>query len=184
MLDSLKRVFKSFDSHDVRYVVIALALLAGCQKAEPVPDGAAGDVGEPASRPAPLPDDSQKYNVTATKDANSPTGVYIPKNLRDAFAELDKMLNPALKEEFRKRPPRDVATEHHQSGLGLWIRNNWGLWAESRLHNNLRGVGLFHPDDMSSFLIESYCRYLTSPRTSDADYLKAFSPGTPAPGTP
>ena len=165
----------------VVFVLVGVALLAGCQKDELAPEDAAG-AGE--TRPAPLPDDSQKYNVTATKDANSPTGVYIPRDLSECFAELDKMLSPALKEEFKKRHPREVALEHHQSGLGLWIRNNWGLWAESRLHNNLRGLGLFHPDDMSSFLIESHCRYLKSPLASDADYLKAFSQATSAPATP
>ena len=167
-------------------LMVALALLAGCAKQDlnpPESPEGIGETPEAATKPAPLPDDSQKYNVTATRDAGDPNRFYIHRDLRDAFAELDKMLSPALKEEFKSKGPRDVATAQH-FGLGLWIRNNWGLWAESRLYNHLRGLGLFHPDDMSSFLIESYCRYLKSPLPSDADYVKAFSQATSAPASP
>ncbi len=43
---------------------------------------------------------------------------------------------------------------HH--GLGTWIRNEWGLWGGSRLRRYFREKGLFHPDDMSGIILESF----------------------------
>lgn len=39
-----------------------------------------------------------EFTLTPTLDPHSPTGVYIPTDLPDCFAELDKMLPPTLRE--------------------------------------------------------------------------------------
>jgi hypothetical protein len=44
--------------------------------------------------------------------------------------------------------------------LGLWIRNNWGLWSGSRLQAYFRNLGINHPDSMSGVILVSYHRYL------------------------
>ncbi len=44
--------------------------------------------------------------------------------------------------------------------LGLWMRNNWGLWGGSRLKEYMNGLGFVHPDDMSGFILQTFWRYL------------------------
>jgi hypothetical protein len=45
-------------------------------------------------------------------------------------------------------------------GLGLRIRNEWGLWSGSRLAVCFRNLGINHPDDMSGIVLESYVRHV------------------------
>lgn len=45
-------------------------------------------------------------------------------------------------------------------GLGLEIRNGWGLWKGSRLYHFFNTKGIFHPDDMSVIIRTSYYRNL------------------------
>ena len=101
--------------------------------------------------------DSVKYRVTATIDSTSPTGVYIPTDLPDSFRELRRMLHPAFIAEFRADSQKVI--EHH-FGLGLWMRNNWGLWGGSRLAQAFNRLGIQHPDDMSGIILQSFWREL------------------------
>ena len=52
----------------------------------------------------------------------------------------------------------DMIQYHH--GLGRWIRNNWELWAGSRLAKYFNDIGINHPDDMSGIILDSYWRQL------------------------
>jgi hypothetical protein len=98
------------------------------------------------------------YKINATKDKESPTGVYIPTDLEDCFKELKKMLPADLVEKMKSGPEKDMIKYHH--GLGTWLRNNWGLWAGSRLRDYFKKLGLAHPDDMSSVVLYSFWRHL------------------------
>ena len=40
------------------------------------------------------------------------------------------------------------------------MRNNWGLWGGSRLSKYFNKIGIYHPDDMSAIILESYRRNL------------------------
>jgi hypothetical protein len=40
--------------------------------------------------------------------------------------------------------------------LGMWMRNNWGLWHGSRLSEYFNEHGVHHPDDMSGIILSSY----------------------------
>jgi hypothetical protein len=124
----------------VPLVLLALALSAACQWRSGTPGGE--DV---------LP-------LTPTRDSTTAGGVYVPRDLPDAFAELDRML-PA---DFRRRFAADSTQPGLQHfGLGLWLRNNWGLWSGSRLATYLHdSLGLRHPDDMSGLLLDTYWRSL------------------------
>jgi hypothetical protein len=82
------------------------------------------------------------YKINATKDKESPTGVYIPTDLEDCFKELKKMLPADLVEKMKSGPEKDMIKYHH--GLGTWLRNNWGLWAGSRLRDYFKKLGLAH----------------------------------------
>jgi hypothetical protein len=83
--------------------------------------------------------------------------VYIPKDLDDCFRELDKRLRPDDIEKKRKGEIEAISLHH---GFGTGLRNSWGLWAGSRLAKYFNAMGIFHPDDMSGIILESYVRYL------------------------
>jgi len=98
------------------------------------------------------------HTLTPTKDSTAKSGVYIPQDLKDAHQELDKMLSPAFVNEIRTGSESDLVRYH--MGLGMWMRNYWGLWAGSRLAKYFHGVGIHHPDDMSQTILISYWRRL------------------------
>ena len=84
-------------------------------------------------------------------------GVYVPKDLDDAFRELDRMLPDSVK--TREALAR-VVSDHF--GIGRWIRNSWGLsWGGSRLAKYFNALGVKHPDDMSSIILNSYYRHVS-----------------------
>ena len=94
--------------------------------------------------------------MNPTLDANSPTGVYIPKDLEDCMKELEKTLPRKLKLEIKHG---DSTIKYHLN-LGMWIRNNWGLWQGSRLAAYFNSMGIKHPDDMSAIILNSFHRHL------------------------
>lgn len=96
--------------------------------------------------------------INATKDEKSPTGVYIPTDLDDCFKELKKMLPADLVEKMKSGTEKNMIKYHF--GLGRWMRNNWGLWSQSRLREYFKKLGLAHPDDMSSVVLNSFWRHL------------------------
>ncbi|MEW5764072.1 MAG: DUF6794 domain-containing protein [Bacillota bacterium] len=104
----------------------------------------------------PLPEAA--YWLSPTCDAESPTEVYIPRDLSDAFAELDRMLTKEFRDYYANSPMEDTIKYHF--GLGMWLRNNWGLWTGERLAEFFAGIGIYHPDDMSGIILDSYWRYL------------------------
>ncbi|MDP3510527.1 MAG: WG repeat-containing protein [Candidatus Melainabacteria bacterium] len=93
-----------------------------------------------------------KMNVH--KDGSSATSVYIPENLNDALKELDAMLPPAAKADMMLISKAEMTGYHH--GLGMWLRNNWGLWKGSRLSQYLKTLGFMHPDDMTGTILDAY----------------------------
>lgn len=42
--------------------------------------------------------------------------------------------------------------------LGMHIRNEWGLWAQGPLVKYFNIIGIYHADDMSGIILESYWR--------------------------
>ncbi|MCZ4408163.1 hypothetical protein O3Q51_05055 [Cryomorphaceae bacterium 1068] len=82
-------------------------------------------------------------------------GVYIPKDLKDCLSELDKLLTENNREKFGETMPAD-----YHMGLGTNLRNRWGLWSSSRLREYFLDLGVTHPDDMSSIILDGYHLYL------------------------
>ena len=99
-----------------------------------------------------------KYIINPTEDIKSPKGIYIPENLEDSFKELDSMLSPDLIDELKNCTKKQMIRHHF--GLGRWMRNNWGLWSKSRLTRYFNNLGVYHADDMSGIILNSYKRYL------------------------
>jgi peroxiredoxin len=96
--------------------------------------------------------------ITPTLDDKSPTKVYVPRDLDESYIELKKMLPPQLLHTMMTKSENDMIEYHH--GLGTWLRNNWGLWAGSRLAQYFRQLGIHHPDDMSGIILTSFWRQL------------------------
>jgi len=99
--------------------------------------------------------DQQKPDIS--KQAAKQTA-YVPRNLDDAFNELDKILKPEEVEKMKAGAEDDMSQYHF--GLGMSLRNSWGLWKHSRLAKWFNDIGIHHPDDMSGVILTSYWRHL------------------------
>ncbi len=86
-------------------------------------------------------------------------GVYIPRDLVDAFSQLNQLIDAESKRKFRS-VEEEVAVSKLFFSLGRWITRNWGFYEGSRLSHYFRKMGVFHPEDMARMLIVSYHRYL------------------------
>jgi hypothetical protein len=86
-------------------------------------------------------------------------GVYIPKDIDDAFEEFIHLSPEASLEKFKLAPEEKVAQKLH-FGIGRWMIVNWNFYEGSRLSHHLRNLGLLHPDDMADLLIVVFHRKL------------------------
>jgi len=87
-------------------------------------------------------------------------GVYIPKNIEECFLELDKILKKDDIKILKELESKNECSWKYHMGLGLYIRNNWGLWADSRLQKYLKERFCFDADDMSSMILGLYWEWL------------------------
>lgn len=99
-------------------------------------------------------------------------GIYIPKDLHDCFLQLDKDLPEVDKQEMKNLPHRSDMIGQYHFGLGLWMRNNWGLWGGSRLQKYFADKGIKHPDNMSSVILEYYYDWLNGDKESWKEWEK------------
>lgn len=59
--------------------------------------------------------------------------------------------------------------EYHFT-LGMWLRNNWGLWKGGNdLTDYFNSIGIYHADDMSGIILFCYVKLL---RGDDFDFEK------------
>ncbi len=90
-------------------------------------------------------------------------GHYIPRNLDDAHAELMKLLPPDELQRIRDMKSEFDMIDYH-FGLGMGLRNDWGLWRGSRLSRRLNFMGIWHPDNMSGVILQSFwCKLHNQP---------------------
>ena len=96
--------------------------------------------------------EEQKKERARRLTLDSINHVYIPVNLNDCFLQLNKTLKPIDREMIKNFKERsDLWSLHH--GLGMWIRNNWGLWGGSRLQSYFAQRGFSEPDGVSSIIL-------------------------------
>jgi hypothetical protein len=100
-------------------------------------------------------------------------GKYIPKNLNECYNELNSTLDKKLIEEIKNKTEAEFTTNSH-FGMGLWIRNNWGLWKGSRLYHFFKTKRISHPDDMSGIILTSYHRKLNGIDTQLEKQIKYY----------
>ncbi|MEM1219263.1 MAG: DUF6794 domain-containing protein [Bacteroidota bacterium] len=86
-------------------------------------------------------------------------GVYIPKDLTEAFTELNRLIDEESKESF-KSMPEDAAVDLLFFSFGRWITHNWGFYGGSRLSHYIKQLGVTYPEDMSEFIVRTYHRNL------------------------
>lgn len=98
----------------------------------------------------------QPIEIQSTLDENTDFGIKVPADLQACFVELDKMLPDSFKNEL-KRSQEGETIRYHMS-LGMWMRNNWGLWGDSDLAKWFHNREVHHPDDMSGIILDSYWR--------------------------
>ncbi|WP_262149179.1 DUF6794 domain-containing protein [Chryseobacterium foetidum] len=105
-------------------------------------------------------------------------GIYIPKNMQECMSELDKILNHESKSEL-KNPSQFSDFNGHMGGLGMWIRNNWGINGGSRLlkYFNERNIGTKRGQNefMSGTIISNYIKWLNGNKNVASEWEKQNS---------
>lgn len=86
-------------------------------------------------------------------------GVYIPKDMNEAFTELDR-LSPKESLVKIKAANESIIAKKLHFGLGRWMSYNWNFDEGSRFSHYLKGLGLYNSDEMIDFMLVSYHRYL------------------------
>ncbi len=99
----------------------------------------------------------RRYRERITKDYLN--GVYIPKNLNDAIAQLNQKMEEPLRRRIQALSEDSVCIYLH-ARLGQWMIVHWGFYEGSRLSHYLRSAGITYPDDMADFLIIAFHRHL------------------------
>lgn len=105
---------------------------------------------------------SESINTTSINKevvANSSKDIYIPQNIEDCIIQLDSILDDSTKMEIKEMTKSSFSAEAHL-GLGLWIRNNWGLWQGGPLASYFNELGLYHPDEISGIILNCYFNHV------------------------
>jgi len=76
---------------------------------------------------------------------------------------------------MRALPKREDMIHYHHS-LGMWIRNNRGLWGGSRLQKYFQDRGVRHPDEMSSVILNHYHHWLNDKKDTWKIWEEARKP--------
>lgn len=102
----------------------------------------------------------RQFSIIAAEETQKDQEEYIPKDLDDCFDQLKKMLKPEELAKMKHGTEKDMIGYHF--GLGMWMRNNWGLRKGGRLATWFNAKGIHHPDDMSGIILDSFWRHLNS----------------------
>lgn len=100
-------------------------------------------------------------------------GVYIPKDLEDCFSQIDSFWPDSIKDRVRQWTENEFLGRLHL-GFGMWMRNNWQLWGGSRLSKYFNELEIYHPDDMSGIILDSYHRYLNKKELKLDDQIQGY----------
>ncbi len=88
-------------------------------------------------------------------------GRYIPKDMNDAFAVINTMIEDKDKDKFKNLNEQDALRKLYFS-FHRWIIVNWGFEGGSRFSHYLKNIGLSHPEDMATFVVITYHRKLNN----------------------
>jgi len=82
-------------------------------------------------------------------------GVYIPKDLYDAFAQLNRLMDAPTRQHFKSMTEEEAGKKLY---LIMWMCNNWGMYQGSRLSHYIQNIGITNPEHKAHFLIITYHR--------------------------
>jgi hypothetical protein len=77
-----------------------------------------------------------------------------PADIDQAMKCLDTHWSHETKQRFAALSAKEVIMTHF--GMGMWIRNNWGLWAGGPLRAFFVAREVTHPDTMSGLVLDAY----------------------------
>ena len=99
----------------------------------------------------------QKISNSDSANVNLPKKA--PKNLEESINILMSVTSKEIKDWARCLSDQELNVILHHS-LGQNIRNRWKLWRKSELSRYMNVLGIYHPDDMSSIILDSFQRRL------------------------
>ena len=111
---------------------------------------------------------SSTFGQTDSKKEN-----YKPVNLEEAVVQLKIIHHDSTKQKILAMPEDEFMAGAHM-GLGMWMRNNWGLWKGKELAKYFNSIGIYHPDDMSGIILTSYYRELHGQEWRVDDQVKYY----------
>lgn len=125
---------------------------------------------------SPMPTTPEEAEAKYAKNIKKSriNGVYIPKDHLEAVKELKEMSPAEALAKFRTHSEEMVVKKLH-FGLGRWIRYNWNFYDGSRLAEHLKGMGVSHPDDMSTFLMKLLHRDLNGNLANEKEIIAQLS---------
>lgn len=100
---------------------------------------------------------NEKYERNIKKSRIN--GVYIPKDLDQAYQELLALSSNESIDKFKNAEKEFVVSRLHY-GLGRWMILNWNFYDGSRYSHYLTELGLSHPDDMARFTLLTFHDYV------------------------
>jgi len=105
----------------------------------------------------------------------------VPQSLPEAIAQLDSELDEQTKEKFvfhadakgRELSQVEIfkSAGYGHLGIGASIRNQWGLWTDSRLKRWFLWRAVIHPDDMSGVILDEFTEHLRNERHMPGNLL-------------
>ncbi len=102
---------------------------------------------------------NEKYNRNIKKTRIN--GVYIPKDLEEAFSEIEQLSTKESLDKF-KNADADFVVKRLHYGLGRWIVVNWNFYEGSRISHHIKSYGVTHPDDQVRFLLFALHNHLNN----------------------
>lgn len=78
-----------------------------------------------------------------------------PASLAEAHARLEEIVSPETLAKIDAMPSEEGMIDYH-FGLGLSMRNAWGLWADSALARHMKERGFTNGDEMSGAILATF----------------------------
>jgi len=100
-------------------------------------------------------------------------GTYIPKDIEDCFTQINSFWADSTKLKIKKLTENEFSGRLHH-GFGTWMRNNWQLWGGSRLSKYFNEKDIYHRDDMSGTILDSYYRNLNGQEIKLDEQVKFY----------
>ncbi|MDI6449310.1 DUF6794 domain-containing protein, partial [Anaerobaca lacustris] len=109
----------------------------------------------PASQKPPTLPEEHLARIRAETERLKKEQENAPRTLAEAHARLEQMLSAEELAKIDAMPSEDGMAIYH-FGLGLNIRNGWGLWKGGPLAQHMRELGFSHPDIMSGVILKTF----------------------------